>query len=86
MIFYYIILFVSTLLTEVFSWLPVVHTLPPILGVDIDTQLSQGMGMFYAFATAIWPLLDVFYGFLALMFYYSVKMVLRIFLGARAPQ
>lgn len=86
MIWYYLILFITTLLTATFSWLPKVETLPTVLGVDIDTQLTNGLGMFYTVSDTIWPLRDVFLGALVLLSYYSIKMVLRFFLGHRAPQ
>lgn len=86
MIWYYLILFVTTLLTAAFSWLPQITTLPTFLGVDIDSQLSSGVGMFYTFAGVVWPVQIVFSGFLVLLGYYGIKMVLRFFLGHRAPQ
>lgn len=86
MIWYYVILFITSILSAAFSWLPKVTTLPTILGVDIDSQLTSGMGMFYTFANAVWPIKDVFYGMLALLTYYAIKMVLTFFLGARAPR
>jgi len=86
MIWYYLLLFFTTLLTATFSWLPKIETLPTVLGVDIDTQLSTGVGMFYTFASAVWPVYDVFLGMLILLTYYTIKMVLRFFLGHRAPQ
>ena len=85
MIWYYFILFVTTLLTAVFDWLPKITTLPTILGVDIDAQLTAGMGFFYTYTAAVWPIRDVFVGFLILLSYYAIKMVLRFFLGHRAP-
>lgn len=85
MIWYYLILFVTNLLTAVFNWLPKVETLPTILGVDIDAQLTAGMGLFYAYTAAVWPVHDVFIGFLILLSYYATKMVLRFFLGHRTP-
>lgn len=85
MIWYYLILFVTTVLTAAFSWLPQVNTLPNILGIDIDTQLSQGMSMLYNFANSIWPIHDVLLGMIFLLGYYGIKMVLTFFLGHRAP-
>lgn len=86
MIWYYVILFFTSLLSAVFSWLPKIDTLPSIMGVDIDTQLSQGVGYFYAFAHVVWPIYDVMLGALTLFTYYGIKMVLRFILGHRAPQ
>lgn len=85
MIWYYFLLFITSLLTAAFSWLPKVETLPTILGVDIDGQLSTGMGSFLTFAQAIWPIYDVYLGAMVLLSYYAVKMVLKFLLGARAP-
>lgn len=85
MLWYYIILFISTVLGYAFNWLPKVETLPLILGVDIDAQLVSGMGMFYTYAQAVWPIYIVFQGALILLAYYAIKMVLRFFLGHRAP-
>jgi len=86
MIWYYVILFITSILTAAFSWLPKVDALPNIIGVEIDTQLSQGMAMFYTFTAAVWPIRDVFLGMLVLLTYYGIKMILRFFLGHRAPQ
>ena len=86
MIWYYLILFITSILTATFSWLPKVETLPEILGVDIDAQLSSGVGMFYALTDTFWPLRDIFLGALVLFGYYAVKLILRAFLGHRAPQ
>lgn len=86
MIFYYLLLFATSLFTAVFSFLPKITTIPPIAGVDIDGQLSAGMAAFHAFAHAVWPIEDVWYGFLALLgYYFLIKMPLKVFLGNRAP-
>lgn len=85
MIWYYILLFCTNLLTVVFSWLPTVTTLPQILGVDVDTYLVQAVGYFYSVTSAIWPLYDLFQGVLFWVGYLVLKMVLRFFLGHRAP-
>lgn len=85
MIWYYVILFITTTLSAAFSWLPKITTLPTILGVDIDGQLSSGMASFYGFANVFWPIKDVFLGALVLFAYYGIKMILRFFLGHRAP-
>jgi len=69
----------------VFSFLPEVTTLPTIAGFDIDTALSSGISMMYALFHTYWPLLDMFYAFLALMSYYSIKLVAKIFLGSHSP-
>lgn len=87
MIWYYIILFITTVLTEAFSWVPKITTLPDILGVPIDADLVSGMGMFYTYTAAVWPIQDVFRALvLVILPYYAIKMVLRFILGQRAPQ
>ena len=70
----------------VFAWLPKVETLPNIVGYDIDTALVSGTSMFYRFAEIVWPVQIVMQGFLVLLFYFGIKMILRFFLGHRAPQ
>ncbi len=67
-----------------FSWLPQVDTLPAIGGYDVDTALVSGMGYLNTFFTTFWPLKIMFTGFLVLMGYYIVKLVLRFFLGHRS--
>lgn len=62
-----------------------VTTLPTIGGFDIDTNLVTGMGELKTFMGAFWPLQDMFYGFLALMAYFALKMFLGFVLGHRAP-
>lgn len=83
MIWYYLILFITTLFTEVFSWLPKITTIPSIIGVDIDGQLTSGMSLFYTFIHTFWPIGDVFYGLIALLIYYAIKMSVKFFLGHR---
>lgn len=68
----------------VFSWLPQITTLPTINGYDIDALMVQGVGSLQTLAQAFWPLAIVFQGFLALMGYFMIKMVIRFFLGSRA--
>lgn len=69
----------------IFSWLPQIATLPTIAGYDIDGALVTGMGDFYAFATAEWPLMYVMYGFGAIMGYLILKKVVKFFFGSHAP-
>lgn len=85
MIWYYLILFITSVLTAVFSWLPQITTLPQVLGIDIDTTLVTGVGMLKSFTVAFWMIGDVISGFLVLLGYYAIKVVLVVFLGARAP-
>jgi hypothetical protein len=70
-------------LGAIFSWLPTVDTLPTIIGYDIDGLLNLGAGYVAGVLQAFWPLGIMFQGFLALMVYFSIKMVLRFFLGSR---
>ena len=86
MIFYYILLFVTSLLTAVFDWLPKITTLPSVLGVDVDTALVQAVGYFHGVAGNMWPLMPPFIGGLVWIGYLVTKnIVIRIFLGGRAP-
>lgn len=68
----------------IFSWLPQITTLPTINGFDIDAYMVQGMGYFATIAAAFWPLSIMFQGFLVLMGYFLIKMIIRFFLGSRA--
>ena len=68
----------------ILSWLPTVTTIPHIAGYDIDAALVSGVGSFYAFVGYFWMFADLWYGFLVLMGYYTIKMVLKVFLGHRA--
>ncbi len=65
--------------------LPTITTLPTINGYDIDAALVGGMSAFWTYANAVWPVRDMFLGFMALAFYFAVKMLLQFFLGHRAP-
>ena len=85
MIVQLIIAVFTSILAAIFAWLPSVTTLPTIGGYNIDTALAQGIGMFYTYAGVVWPVWDVFLGFLFLIGYYTLKMVLKFFLGHRAP-
>jgi len=76
---------VVLILGAIFSWLPQVTVLPNIVGYDIDTALNNGIGQMYVFFNAFWPLEIMFQGFLFLLGYYAIKMVLKFFLGSRAP-
>jgi hypothetical protein len=69
----------------IFLWLPVVTTLPQIVGYNIDGALVQGMGYVNTVLGAIWPLMYVFLGMLSLMTYYTIKMGVKFLLGHRAP-
>jgi hypothetical protein len=73
------------ILGALFSWLPTINTLPVIVGYDIDSALVTGVGQMRAFFTAFWPLSIMFSGFLVIMGYYGIKLVLSFFLGSRTP-
>jgi len=85
MIVQYILLGVVYTLQIIFFWLPTVSVLPTIGGFDIDTYLVQGVGYFKTYSNAVWPVHDVFLGFLALLSWYTLKMILKFVLGHRAP-
>lgn len=85
MIWYYIILFITQLLTTVFSWLPSITMLPTIGGVDVDTYLVQAVGFFYSFTSAFWPIGDLYQGVMVYVGYLTIKMVLKFIIGHRAP-
>ncbi len=76
---------VVLLLGAVFSMLPSVTTLPVILNYDIDGALVTGMGQLRTFLEAFWAIGLMFSGALIILTYFSVKMVIKLFLGSRAP-
>lgn len=69
----------------IFSWLPIVTTLPAIGVFDIDNALVHGVGQLHTFITTFWPIDYMFKGFLFLMGYYIIKMTVNFFLGHRTP-
>lgn len=73
------------LLSILFSWTGVVTSLPSIGGYDLDTALIGGVAEFQTYANSVWPIRDVFIGFGFMLGYYFLKMVLKFFLGHRAP-
>ena len=74
------------ILGTIFSWLPVVTTLPNIAGYDIDSALVSGVGQLYNFMNTFWPIKIMFQGFLFLLLYYISKFILRFFIGHRSIQ
>lgn len=76
---------VVLILGAVFSWLPQITTLPNIVDYDIDTALVTGVGQLKSFLQAMWPIGVMFQGFLAILFYFTIKIILRFFLGHRSP-
>ncbi len=85
MIVILILNFISIALGFIFGWLPVVDKLPTIGGFDIDAALVTGMGQFNNFIQTFWPIQILMQGFLVLMGYYAIKMLVRFFFGSRAP-
>lgn len=76
---------VVMILSAIFAGFKTVTTLPTIFGFDIDASLVQGMGYANTFMTYFWPLRIMFNGFIFLMGYYSIKMILSFILGHRSP-
>lgn len=74
-----VVLFLGAL----FSWLPEITVLPQIGGFDIDAYLILGMGYIATIGEAFWFLPIIFTGFLFIMGYFVIKMVIRLFLGNR---
>ena len=85
MIWYYVLLFFVSMLNIIFSPLGVVTSLPTILGVNLDTQFSDGIGFLHSFVTYFWMYGDVMIGATILLSYYMLKMFLKLILGHRAP-
>ncbi len=77
--------FLVVILGAIFSLFPVIDKLPVLFGFDIDTAIVNGMGSLQALFSTFWILQDIFYGFLALMTYYTIKVVIKFFLGSRTP-
>lgn len=73
MIWYYILLFVLTLLTAAFSWLPKVTTIP-----FVDGFLTTGIGYFNFVASYIPPLEIIFQGFMFIIGFKLILMTLRL--------
>lgn len=85
MIINFIISVIVNILASIFQWLPIVTTLPTINGFDLDTAVSTGIGSFNTFITTFWIFSTIFQGFLVLLGYYSLKVLVKVFLGARTP-
>lgn len=69
MIWYYIILFITSILTAAFSWLPAVEELP----LGMDDALTTAIGYFYAIMDLL-PWLAVV--FTAFMWYLGFRITL----------
>jgi hypothetical protein len=76
---------IVAILSIIFGWLPDVVTLPTINGFDIDSAFISGMGQLNTIMTSVWVLQYLFGGFLAIMGYHLIKMVLKFILGSRSP-
>jgi hypothetical protein len=85
MIIVFFINVIVVVLSVVFGWLPDVHTLPQIMGYDIDTALVNGMGQINTIMASVWVLKYLVGGFLFIMGYHLIKMVLKFILGSRSP-
>ena len=85
MIWSYVALFFISVLDLLASSLPSVTTLPTVDGVNLDSTVSQAVAYFHTITTTMWYLGDVWTGALILLSYYSIKMLLRLVLGNRAP-
>jgi hypothetical protein len=76
---------IVAILSIIFGWLPDVLTLPTINGYDIDSAFANGMGQLNTIMASVWVLQYLFGGFLAIMGYHLIKMVLKFILGGRSP-
>jgi hypothetical protein len=73
-----------SILSAIFSFLPLVTTIPFIGGYDIDTALTNGVGQAYDFANAVWVIKDVLIGASFIWAYYALKILARLILGSRS--
>ncbi len=85
MIIQILIAIVVLFITTIFSFFNIVTTLPTINGFDLDSALVTGVSQAYNFAHDVWPVTIVFQGWMFLLGYYGIKMLLKLFLGSRAP-
>ncbi len=76
---------VVLIIGAIFSWLPVVTSLPTINGFDIDSALVTGIGQLNTFLNTFWPIKYMIVGALTIFSYYILKMGLKFILGHRAP-
>ena len=67
----------------ILSIFPDVTTLPKIFGYDIDTALLDGVGKVNTVSSSVWALQYLFYGFLAILAYYGLKMLWKMLMGSR---
>lgn len=85
MIINFVLNAIVLILGAMFAWLPVVTSLPAINGFDIDASLVLGVSQMYSFFEAFWPLGLLFQGFIVLMGYFTVKLIVKFWIGHRAP-
>lgn len=85
MIVIFLINVIVAILSVIFGWLPDVTKLPTIVGYDIDSALVTGMGQINTIMKSVWVLQYLIGGFLAIMGYHLIKIVLKFILGSRAP-
>lgn len=85
MIIVFLINTLIAILTIIFGWLPDVQRLPSIVGYDIDSAFVTGMGQINTIMSSVWVLQYLIGGFLAIMGYHLIKIVLRFILGSRSP-
>lgn len=85
MIWTYLFVFISSFLNGVFSFLPTVTTLPTIFGIDIDAQLTAAVGVLNDIGTYYWPIRDLFIAVGFFLTYKLLMLVIKLFLGSRAP-
>jgi hypothetical protein len=86
MIWTYIFIFISSVLNGVFSFLPTVTTLPTIFGINLDAQLTGAVGVLNDIGTYYWPIRDLFVAVAFFLTYRVIMLVIRFFIGHRAPQ
>lgn len=83
MIINFILNLLVGIVTVIFGWLPQIQTLPKIVGFDLDSALVTGMGQFNTVVSSVWVLGYLMGGFLTIMGYFGLKMVINLFLGSR---
>jgi len=81
MIWYYVILFFTSVLNVAFSWVPRVTELP----FGVDNFLSLGFGYAQSFTQEVWIFAPVYACILFYIHFKLVMIIMKVFLGARAP-
>lgn len=82
MIIYYLLVAVGTILSAFTSWLPIVEELP----LGMDNALSTAVGWIRYLQTVLWPLNVIIACFLWYAAFKVSLMVIKLFIGHRAPQ